>query len=358
MTPPLQALVFREGQLSIINQLLLPHVTVYETIHGTEEGFAAIKEMKVRGAPAIALVAALSLATELHGLSFSASEEAVAYIHDKLQYLQGSRPTAVNLSNAIRDLSALVTSIASQSPQDIIDAYISATVKMMDKDVRDNVNLGTLGAAWILTTTTDTQLTVLTHCNTGSLATAGYGTAIGVIHSLMSQHNLHHVYCTETRPYMQGARLTAYELCYASIPTTLVCDSMVAALFASRKVHAVVVGADRVARNGDTANKIGTMQIALLARHFKVPFVVCAPWTTIDLDTACGTDIVIEERSSSEVKNVQGMHASGEMVTVTVADSSVNVWNPAFDVTPAEWIDAIVTDKRVYVKQDGVFTLN
>jgi len=213
------------------------------------------------------------------------------------------------------------------------------------------------------------QVSMLTHCNTGSLATAGYGTALGVIRSLHSQGALKHAFCSETRPYNQGSRLTAFELVHDQIPATLITDSMAAALLqlkgSSENIAGIVVGADRVAANGDTANKIGTYSLAILARHHGVKFLVAAPRTTIDLETKSGKDIVIEERPGKEVTLIKGPRYDGVTLdlgvieTVSIAANGIGVWNPAFDVTPAELIDGIITEVGVVEKDsDGVFHLD
>jgi methylthioribose-1-phosphate isomerase len=229
-----------------------------------EDGFKAIRSMTVRGAPAIAIVAALSLAVELHSLPqshFSNPEECVSYITDKLRYLEGSRPTAVNLFEASAKLQTLVLQNLKlpSDPAQIISIYIKAASQMLVDDVRDNRAIGDHGANWLIQQNPSLpKFKVLTHCNTGSLATAGYGTALGVIRSLYGAGVLEHAFCTETRPYNQGSRLTAYELVFERIPSTLITDSMASALFKKEKgmIRAVIVGADRVARNGDTANKV------------------------------------------------------------------------------------------------------
>lgn len=208
---------------------------------------------------------------------------------------------------------------------------------------------------------------MLTHCNTGSLATSGHGTALGIIRTLRSKDLLKHAFCTETRPYNQGSRLTSFELVFEGIPSTLITDSMAAALFRLKKdemnIGAVIVGADRVVRNGDTANKIGTYQLAVLAKHHGVKFVVAAPTTSIDLETETGAGIKIEERKREELTQISGavVGADGQVdvsktARVAIADQRIGVWNPAFDVTPAELIDAIVTEKGTVVKNaEGKF---
>ena len=239
--------------------LLLPLTT---QIKSSNDGFHAIKSMTVRGAPAIAIVAALSLAVELHALPpnhFLSTDDVVTYIVQILNCLEGSRPTAVNLFQATSKLRKLVQSRTNATPKDVIETYVQTAEKMLIDDVADNHAIGDHGAKWLINRNPSfPKFKVLTHCNTGSLATAGYGTALGVIRSLRTAGKLEHVFCTETRPYNQGSRLTAYELVHGKIPATLITDSMASALFKKENgmIRAIIVGADRVARNGDTANKV------------------------------------------------------------------------------------------------------
>ena len=331
--------------------------------------------MTVRGAPAIAIVAALSLAVELQHLPhnyFSSTEEATSYIVNKLNYLEGSRPTAVNLFEATAKLRNLVQRPA-HIPATVYEAYISAAEQMLIDDVNDNRAIGEHGAKWLISRNPSLpKFKVLTHCNTGSLATAGYGTALGVIRSLFAAGALEHAFCTETRPYNQGSRLTAYELVFENIPATLITDSMASALFKKEKgtLMAVIVGADRVARNGDTANKvglrlkyanlqIGTYQLAISAQYHGIPFLVAAPTTSIDLNTLSGENITIEERAPHELITIRGPVVVKEMDidvedvrTVSIAAEGIGVWNAAFDVTPASLITAIVTEKGVIRKKE------
>lgn len=257
-----------------------------------------------------------------------------------------------------------------EAKEAILNTYIAAAETILANDLDNNTSIGTHGAAWLQQqyhATPSRPLSVLTHCNTGSLATSGHGTALGIIRSLHQQQLLKHAYCTETRPYNQGSRLTAFELVFEGIPATLVTDSMAAALFALHRermnIGAVVVGADRVVRNGDTANKIGTYALAVLARHHGVKFVVAAPTTSIDLETESGAGIEIEERKPEEltqvtgaVVNADGSVDAGRTARVAIADQRIGVWNPAFDVTPHGLIDAIVTERGAVVKgADGRF---
>ncbi|MCJ1478009.1 S-methyl-5-thioribose-1-phosphate isomerase [Lambiella insularis] len=381
----LQAVRYTRGSLQILDQLQLPHNEIYRDIQHVEDAWYAIKEMRVRGAPAIAIVAALSLAVELSNnrnrLSSDAqtNEAKLKTIVQKLRYLVTSRPTAVNLADAARKLEKVVQDAAATSrdseTRSIEESYIAAAEVMLIDDVHDNEMIGSHGSKWILSlpqAAKHKKVSVLTHCNTGSLATAGYGTALGVVRSLNQSSSLKCAYYTETRPYNQGSRLTGYELIHDQIPATLITDSMAGALLRLKgeadNIAAIVVGADRVAANGDTANKIGTYTLAVLARQHGVKFLVAAPRTTIDLDTISGDDIVIEERPAKEMTVIRGPKVKdiyggkveidvNNVETVSIAAIGTQAWNPAFDVTPAELIDGIVTEVGVFEKEDGRFSL-
>ncbi|MCJ1380984.1 S-methyl-5-thioribose-1-phosphate isomerase [Xylographa soralifera] len=377
----LQAIKYTPGSLQILDQLQLPHKEVYQNIANVEDAWHAIKDMRVRGAPAIAIVAALSLAVELYNKKdlYGSSRQTKEYIVERLEYLVTSRPTAVNLADAARKLEKRVTEAAAESQDNqcshVEDSYITAAQDMLIDDVQDNQKIGSHGASWILKLPKadgDRQVSVLTHCNTGSLATAGYGTALGVIRSLDKSQRLKCAYYTETRPYNQGSRLTGYELIHDNIPCTLITDSMAAALLRlkgeTQNIVAIIVGADRVAANGDTANKIGTYALAILAKHHGVKFLVAAPRTTIDLGTSSGEAIIIEERHSREMTVMKGprtrTHDHGKSTVdttvveeVSTAAMGTQAWNPAFDVTPADLIDGIVTEVGVFEKEEGIFHL-
>lgn len=339
----LQAIKYDKGQLEILDQLLLPLESKYVSVQGVEDGWQAINKMQVRGAPAIAIVGCLSLAVELQREIFSSKKVLRQEVEGKLNYLVSARPTAVNMKLAAEELIALVNSLVADDsigPEEMKEKFIDTIEGMLLKDIEDNNRIGKAGSKAILALAQgeDSMVRILTHCNTGSLATAGYGTALGIIRSLQSRNKLEHVYCTETRPYNQGARLTAYELVHEKMPATLICDSMVAALLRARHITAVVVGADRVVRNGDTANKIGTYQIAVLSKHHGIPFYVAAPLSSIDMSIPSGDHIVIEERPESEMTYLG---------KTRIAAPGISCWNPAFDVTPAALITAIVTEKGV-----------
>ncbi|KAK7205368.1 hypothetical protein BZA70DRAFT_277933 [Myxozyma melibiosi] len=367
----LEAIKYTSGDLQILDQLRLPHESVYISVRTSEDAYHAIKTMTVRGAPAIAIVAALALAVELLELpegdpSTASTEAARSFIADKLHYLVTSRPTAVNLSDAARKLEKLVAETEGGSKA-VVDAYVKAAERMLIDDVSDNKNIGENGVAWARQSFGSDKFSILTICNTGSLATAGYGTALGIIRSVHANNLLEHAYALETRPYNQGSRLTAYELVHDNIPATLITDSMASILLKTHpEIKMVVVGADRVARNGDTANKIGTYQLAITAKFHGVKVVVAAPTTSIDLLTASGDDIVIEQRKPEEMVTMRGpvVDADGsvnknEVKTVHIAAPGIGVWNPAFDFAPASLIDAIVTEKGVAEKDaDGKFHLD
>ncbi|KAG8367138.1 hypothetical protein BUALT_Bualt16G0041500 [Buddleja alternifolia] len=347
----LQAIRYKRGSLQLLDQRKLPLETTYLDIRDSKDGWVAIKDMVVRGAPAIAIAAALSLAVEVSNLgAFSGTpNDAASFLSSKLDYLVSSRPTAVNLSDAATKLKEIVQKAAATASEvpTVFQAYVEASEVMLQDDVASNKAIGHYGASFLQEQQTGPKnISVLTHCNTGSLATAGYGTALGVIRALHEKGVLERAYCTETRPFNQGSRLTAFELVHDNIPATLIADSAAAALMKAGRVNAVIVGADRVAANGDTANKIGTYSLALSAMHHGIPFYVAAPLTSIDLSLPSGKEIVIEERSAKELLHARG--GLGEQV----AASGISVWNPAFDVTPATVISGIVTEKGVVTK-DG-----
>ncbi|XP_060711002.1 methylthioribose-1-phosphate isomerase [Hemiscyllium ocellatum] len=340
----LEAVRYRRGSLHILNQRLLPERSVYQEIPSVEAAWRAIREMQVRGAPAIAIVGCLSLAVELDQREEGAEkDDLVTFALESLAYLVTSRPTAVNMSRAARDLSDFVSHEAERpdsTAEGFKESLISRCEALLEKDIRDNKSIGDHGAKHIISRANTDKVIILTHCNTGSLATAGYGTALGVIRSLWAMGRLEHVYCTETRPYNQGARLTAYELVHDKIPATLIADSMVSMAMKERRISAVVVGADRVVANGDTANKIGTYQVAIAALHHRIPFYVAAPSTSCDLTLDSGEQIVVEERPGEELTDFNGTR---------IAAPGIGVWNPAFDITPHSLITAgIITEFGVH----------
>jgi methylthioribose-1-phosphate isomerase len=291
--------------------------------------------MVVRGAPAIGVSAAYGVALGALRTKAATTAEFAPEFEQICARLASTRPTAVNLFWAIDRMKRLFgTLLAAGATLDEIKQRILAEAHAMyEEDIAACKTMGDFGAALL-----PDEGGVLTHCNAGALATCGYGTALGVIRSAVAQGKRIHVFADETRPFLQGARLTAWELMESGIPTTVICDNMAASLMRQGRIQAVVVGADRIAANGDVANKIGTYNVAILAREHGIPFYVAAPWSTIDLATATGEAIPIEERSAVEVT-----HHGGKQLT----PNGVGIRNPAFDVTPAKYVTAIVTERGV-----------
>ncbi|XP_069737611.1 methylthioribose-1-phosphate isomerase [Phaenicophaeus curvirostris] len=341
----LEAIRYRRGSLAIVNQLLLPEEIRYESIDGVERAWQAIRDMEVRGAPAIALLGCLALAQELQAGAGPAedAEQLAAFVDERLRRLESARPTAANMAHEAQRLRGLVRQRL-QSPGITAPALrhsvMAAAEELLERERAQNRSLGAHGARHLLARVPDGGVTVLTHCNTGGLATAGYGTALGVVWSLQAAGRLSRVFCTETRPFHQGGRLTALELRERGVPATLITDGAAAAAMRLRGIHAVVVGADRVAANGDTANKIGTYQLAVAARHHGVPFYVAAPSSSCDPSLPDGDAIPIEERPAREVTHLRGL---------CLAPPDIDVWNPAFDVTPHDLITGgIITEFGVF----------
>lgn len=345
----LEAIRYNEGVLTILDQLLLPFEVKYIGVESVKDAWNAIRQMQVRGAPAIAIVGALSLAVELRQRDFQTKSVLDVFIVEQCDYLVTSRPTAVNMKNAARRLKRLagVLHDDDQVAVEVMKQKLLAVMEnMLEWDIATNKSIGDHGAQHIMRNHRKEGVNIVTHCNTGSLATGGYGTALGVIRSVAAAGALGHVFCTETRPYSQGSRLTAFELVHDQLPATLICDVMAAWLMNTKDVTAVVVGADRVAANGDTANKIGTYQLAIVAKYHEVPFYVAAPTTSIDFTLPHGKLIPIEERPQEEVTHIKN---------VPIAAPGINCWNPSFDVTPAELITGgIVTEKGVFAPSDLV----
>jgi len=318
-----------------IDQTKLPLEESYVLATTYEQVAEAIVTMVVRGAPAIGVSAAYGIALGAKQTKARTAAEFAPEFERICARLAATRPTAVNLFWAIGRMKALFATLAGPGvPLDEIKARLIAEAHAMyDEDIAACKAMGAYGAALL-----PEEGGVLTHCNAGALASCGYGMALGVIRSAVEQGKRILVYAGETRPFLQGARLTAWELMADHIPTTVICDNMAASLMRQGRIQAVVVGADRIAANGDTANKIGTYNLAILAREHGIPFYVAAPWSTIDLATATGDSIPIEERPAREVT-----HHAGKQVT----PDGVGICNPAFDVTPAKYIAAIITERGV-----------
>jgi methylthioribose-1-phosphate isomerase len=322
---------YLDNKLKIIDQTQLPGKLVFVELRDYTEVVAAIKELKVRGAPAIGVAAAYGIALGARNIKAQNKAQFLSELDKILRVFAAARPTAVNLFRAI-DRMKKVAKTSGDVPA-IKQALIDEAKAIHAEEKAATERLSRLGAGLI-----KDGFTVLTHCNTGSLATAGYGTASGVIRAAKEQGKKIEVVVTETRPLLQGARLTAWELMQDNIPTTLITDSMAGFFLSRGKVNCVIVGADRIAANGDTANKIGTYTLAVLAKENGIPFYVAAPTSTIDLSLKSGDQIPIEERNPEEVTTIGGIH---------LAPKGVAAANPAFDVTPHQYITAIITEKGV-----------
>src|SRR5688572_29361833 len=331
----LPTIEWQDDAVVMIDQRKLPSKEVYVRCRTSNEVAKAIKTMVIRGAPAIGVSAAMGLALGVKKSTATGTRQLLAEFLKSCEVMAGTRPTAVNLFWAIdrmkRRFSALAQ--AGASVDDIKAALVAEAQLIHDEDVASCKALGAHGATLV-----PAEATILTHCNAGALATAGYGTALGVIRGAVDAGKTVRVLADETRPFLQGARLTAWELVKDHIDTTVITDNMVGALMRQGKVDLVVVGADRIAANGDTANKIGTYGVAVLAREHQVPFYVAAPLSTIDLNTSDGQHIPIEERNAREVTHVGALRLTPE---------GALVWNPAFDVTPHRFIAGIITERGI-----------
>ena len=365
--------------LSVLDQLLIPKEKVYLPIPDVQAAWGVIRSMQIRGAPLIAIVAVLGLSVDLNSnvktikdlSDCTTVKEVKDLVRTKMDYLRTSRPTAVNLFNALDELSKVVEEAVKDNVTNATSASTSISKAisehaefMLKRDVSDNKLIGSHGADALLdeqskktkkrgqdeidgVSSIRKGIRLVTICNTGSLATAGYGTALGVARALHGRNLLESIHALETRPYNQGSRLTAFEMVEEKMPNaTLICDSSAAALMQSSTIDACVVGADRVCANGDVANKIGTYQLATVANAHNVSFYVASPFTTLDENLAHGGLIEIEERPMIE------------MIKSAGAPENVKVWNPAFDVTPARLITGIITEKGVIFKgEDGKFDI-
>jgi len=322
---------WHHGRVRLLDQTRLPHQEVYLDIADYRELAQAIKELKVRGAPALGVAAAYGLALAARGIAATSREDLLKAVEAAARELAATRPTAVNLSWALERLLRQAREAA--TPEAMRESLLAEAHRIVQEDEAANRAIGSHGASLI-----PSGASLLTHCNAGALATAGYGTALGVVRAAWEQGKVAKVYATETRPLLQGARLTAWELLHDGIPVTLITDSMAGYFLHRGEISCVVVGADRIAANGDVANKIGTYTIAVVAAEHGIPFYVAAPTSTIDLSMPSGEAIPIEERRPEEVTHFQG---------VATAPQGVSVANPAFDVTPHQYVTAIITEKGV-----------
>jgi len=320
----------------LLDQTLLPSRCVYVKCRDEKDIYSAIRDMKIRGAPAIGIAGAFGVYLGVRKSPARDAGSLIKRVKKACRYLAASRPTARNLFWALERMEQKAMSMKAEPVEKIKEALYREASAILKEDKLISKAIGANGRPLI-----KKDAVVMTYCNAGGLATGGYGTALGVIFS--SKEKIKRVYACETRPLLQGARLTVWELALRRVPVTLICDNMAASVMARGKIDAVVVGADRIAANGDTANKIGTYNLAILARYHKVPFYVAAPLSTFDLSISDGSGIPIEERQAGEVKKI-----GGRLITV----KGVDVENPAFDVTPRDFITAIITEKGI-IKTPG-----
>jgi methylthioribose-1-phosphate isomerase len=324
---------WEDGRLYLLDQTRLPGCAQYICCENHDTVAEAIKRLSVRGAPAIGAAAAYGLVLGAMSLDSGSAVEFVRGVERIAEILSATRPTAVNLNWALERMLDRVKLELPGSPEDLIRVMVGEAETIYREDLEGNRKMGAYGLPFI-----PDGARILTHCNAGALATAGYGTALGVIRAAHQAGRKVSVYADETRPLLQGARLTCWEMLQEGIPVTLITDNMAGHLMSRGMVDLVVVGSDRIAANGDVANKIGTYGVAVLAREHGIPFYVAAPFSTIDIKLASGSEIPIEERNPDEVTHIGG---------VRVAPEGVSVWNPAFDVTPARLVSAIITDRGV-----------
>lgn len=329
----MRPLLFENGVLKLIDQTKLPNETIWHEYKSYEQVAKAIKDMIVRGAPAIGVTAAYGIVIGMNAITADSKDEFFNCLNHIAGEMKNTRPTAVNLFWAVDRIMEKAYQNKNRSLDEIKREVLNEAIRMDQEDVETNRKIGEYGNQLI-----NPRDTILTHCNAGNLATCDYGTALGVVRAAHEAGKKVQVFANETRPYLQGARLTAYELMQDGIPVTLICDNMAGYFMHRGEINCCIVGADRIALNGDTANKIGTYTIAVLAKENNIPFYVAAPVSTIDFELATGEEIIIEERDVREVTHIR---------EIQLAPNGVNVKNPAFDVTPNGYITAIITEKGI-----------
>ena len=327
----MKAIEWLGDRVRILDQTRLPREEAYLELSRYQDIASAITELKIRGAPALGVAGAYAMALGALKIKARSRDDFIEKLQAITKTIANTRPTARNLFRALERMRRAAES--GKNTEQIKTALVNEAIKIHSEEAEATRRLSQLGAELI-----KDGFTILTHCNTGPLATAGYGTALGVIIQASGQGKKLKIFATETRPLLQGARITAWELQRAGIPFTLITDSMAGYFMSRGEVNCVLVGADRIASNGDTANKIGTYTLAVLAKENGIPFYVAAPTTTIDLSLASGDEIPIEQRSPEEVTHIQG---------VAIAPAGIEVQNPAFDITPHRYITAIITESGI-----------
>lgn len=329
-----EIVTWKDNAVVMIDQRKLPVSEEYVTLHSADQVAEAIRNMTVRGAPAIGVSAAMGIAIAALKSQASRSENLQEELCAVSKTLNETRPTAVNLAWALERMKNFISKKINLSVEELKKEIIQEAILIKEQDIQTNRKMGSYGQEVI-----DDGDTILTHCNAGALATAGFGTALGVIYAAKEAGKNISVIADETRPVLQGARLSAWELQKNDIPVTVITDNMAASLMAKGLIQKIVVGADRIAANGDTANKIGTYSVAINAKYHNIPFYVAAPFSTIDVQCSSGKDIPIEERNPAEVSELNGK---------ALVPQGVSIKNPAFDVTPADLIKGIITEKGIF----------
>lgn len=330
----IKSVEWKNNKVRMIDQLKIPHSFEFVDIETSEQMYHAIKDMIVRGAPAIGISGAHGVA--LGALELKAETDKKIFLQklkEICEYLKSSRPTAVNLAWAVDKQFEIAQNSNSAQVNAVIEEIIANSIKLENEDIEINKKIGDFGAEIV-----PSGATILTHCNAGALATVGYGTALGVVRSAFAKDKTIKVFADETRPRQQGARLTTFELVQDGIDTTLITDGMSGHFMSKGMIDVAIVGADRIAANGDTANKIGTYNVAIVAKEHNVPFYIAAPLSTIDISIQSGAQIPIEERDHEEVTHINGERVCAE---------GVKIINPGFDVTPAKYIAGIITEKGI-----------
>lgn len=333
---PVETITWKNGNVVYVDQTRLPHVLKFVTCTDVKTLWGAIKTLEVRGAPAIGIAGAFGVVLGIQGSKAKDFAQFFKEVRRITKYLASSRPTAINLFWALARMECVAKENKDKPIVKLKNILLHEALKILQEDKDACRRMARYGSSLV-----KNGDSILTHCNAGGLATADYGTALGVLFEAKKRSKRFHVYVDETRPLLQGARLTTWELMHERIDTTLICDNMAASLMAKGRIDKIFVGADRIASNGDAANKIGTYNLAVLAKYHGVPFYVVAPLSTFDFKLRSGREIPIEERKADEVRAILGH---------PIAPKNVKVYNPAFDVTPNDLITAIVTEKGIFRK--------
>ncbi|MFN3479632.1 MAG: S-methyl-5-thioribose-1-phosphate isomerase [Thermodesulfovibrionales bacterium] len=342
----IKAIDWQKDKVIILDQSLLPFEVRYIECSDYREVAEAIKSLRIRGAPAIGIAAAMGIALAAQAIEAEDAEELIKGLDPAFTEMMKTRPTAVNIRWAIERIKGMLTVNQDKKVPELKGMLITEAKRILEEDIEVNRAIGRFGAELI-----KDGYTILTHCNAGTLATGGYGTATAAMFVAAEQGKRIHVYVDETRPVLQGARLTSWELIQAGIPVTLIPDNAAGAIMKKGEIDIVIVGTDRTVRNGDVANKIGTYSVAVLAKENNIPFYVAAPLSSIDLTIPSGEDIPIEERDPSEVTHIRGKIISKDdkkIGLVQIAPDGVKAKNYAFDVTPARYITGIITEKGIF----------